>query len=186
MYSNRLKLLRISLNLNQENFGKLLNYSKQAISYFEKGQRDIPDQLIHILKTRYGENFGLPAGSNTETRQPAPVPYTQPSEGPRLVSSADAGSYGQPDLSRHQVTQVYNPDTEVYLRMCRDVLESGQVGTIAALKSNLVAFHEQVQDKAQLKAMHENLDKLNKEIITLKTIAGGCAETSAGREAGNE
>jgi len=186
MYSNRLKLLRISLSLNQEDFGKLLNYSKQAISYFEKGQREIPEQLISILKLRYGENFGLPADSNTERRKPNTVPYTQPAETMRAVNSSHAGSYGQPDLARHKVTHVYNPDIEIYLRMARTILESGQDGTIAALKSNLVAFHDQVQDKAQLKAMSENLDRLNKEIITLKTITGGCAETSADRETGNE
>jgi transcriptional regulator with XRE-family HTH domain len=191
MYANRLKLLRISLSLNQEDFGKLFNYSKQAISYFEKSQREIPAQLIDILKSRYGDSFGLTVGARGTVPEPpprdkGPIPYQQPAETMRVVNSSDAGSYGLPDLSRHAGTVIFEPDIEIYVRMTRDILTSGHVGTIAALKSNLVAFHDQVRDKAQLKAMNENLDRLNKEIITLKTIAGGCAETSAERETGNE
>ncbi|MFH1618441.1 MAG: hypothetical protein ABIG11_00895, partial [bacterium] len=58
------------------------------------------------------------------------------------------GSYGIPDLSKHRAVQTIELDNEVYVRMVRDILASGESGAILALKSNIHQFHEQIRDKA--------------------------------------
>lgn len=189
--SERIKNIRKSTGYNQSDFGKLFDYTGQQISNLEKGKTKPNDRFINVLKAKYGPDFGLtPQTANrTPVGAQSTVPYVQPAE--KMLPEDKGGemrpgSYGIPDLSGHHVTQVFEPELDMYLGMARTILTSGQAGTINALKSNLIAFNEQVKDKAQLRAMGEKIDKLDKEIVRLKTIAGGCAETSADREAGNQ
>lgn len=82
-------------------------------------------------------------------------------------------------LSKHQITQTFELDNELYVNMVRDILNSGQTGTVLALKSNIHAFHEQVRDKAHIGNMEERIKALDKEVTRLKNITGGCAEPAA-------
>ena len=49
--NERLKQLRLSLNLNQEEFGKWLGISKSGVSDIESGRRKVTDQHIIMLSS---------------------------------------------------------------------------------------------------------------------------------------
>jgi len=85
------------------------------------------------------------------------------------------GSYGIPDLSQNQVTHTFQPENESYINMVRDILSSGQTGTVMALKSNIRAFYDQVHDKRRIQEMEAKIKALNKDVNKLKNITGGCA-----------
>lgn len=48
--NNRLKELRKALNMNQEEFGKLLGITKSGVSDLESGRRKVTEQHIIMLK----------------------------------------------------------------------------------------------------------------------------------------
>ena len=172
--ANRLKRLRESLNLSQRKFGKLFNYSGAQISNIEKGVSD-PTKFSRIVIEKYGENFGL-----EQPNQPQDKPhiYTQSPE--KMIPTDKGGeprpgSYGIPDLSQNQVTHTFQPENESYINMVRDILSSGQTGTVMALKSNIRAFYDQVHDKRRIQEMEAKIKALNKDVNKLKNITGGCA-----------
>lgn len=49
----QIKQLRIKLDLNQENFGKVLGVTKAYISQVEKGQTELTKEKLNILKEKY-------------------------------------------------------------------------------------------------------------------------------------
>ena len=52
MFGSRIKSLRLSLNLNQVEFGKILNVTKQSVSNWENGNiQPSIDMLIKIATT---------------------------------------------------------------------------------------------------------------------------------------
>lgn len=53
----RLKLLRKTLELNQEEFGKRLGVSNTAISKLEKGERNITEQMILSICREFRVNY---------------------------------------------------------------------------------------------------------------------------------
>lgn len=54
--SERLKLLRKSLNLTQMDFAKLINSSNGHVSDMEKGRKNITDSTIELLKLKLNVN----------------------------------------------------------------------------------------------------------------------------------
>ena len=52
-----------------------------------------------------------------------------------------------------------HPDQE-YLDAVRAIFDSGERGTIEALKSNITQFHEQVKEKKQLREMQKQINEL--------------------------
>lgn len=176
------------MRYSQEKFGEIFNYSGQQISNFENCITEPNERFIEMLKARYGADFGLTdeviLQDDTLFFDHRGTPIKEHSDNLKLdlkvITKEEA------ERRKKAAAQVFEPEIEMYLNMARQILTSGQTSTINALKSNLIAFHEQVQDKARLKAMTENIEKLNKEIKSLKTITGGCVETSAARETGNE
>jgi len=73
---------------------------------------------------------------------------------------SDAGSYGIPDLNGHRVVRVIEPDEQQYLNMVAEIFQSGETGTIAALKSNIRQFKEQINDKKIIRSLIEQINRM--------------------------
>ena len=54
--NERLKLLRLALKLNQEEFGKKVGVSNTAISKLEKSERNVTDQMIISICREFNVN----------------------------------------------------------------------------------------------------------------------------------
>lgn len=50
--NERLKEIRLALDMNQEDFGKLLGITKSGVSDIESGRRKVTDQHIIMLKSQ--------------------------------------------------------------------------------------------------------------------------------------
>lgn len=55
MISLRLKNIREALNISQKNLAELLSISPQALSNYEKNQRDVPNELF----TQFAKKFNI-------------------------------------------------------------------------------------------------------------------------------
>lgn len=55
MLSSRLKEIRMLNNISQKDLADQLNTTAQAISYYEKNQRDVPNELF----TQFAEKFNI-------------------------------------------------------------------------------------------------------------------------------
>lgn len=56
MISDRIKLLRTTLKLNQEAFGKKLGVSNTAISKLETAERNVTDQMMLVICNAFDVN----------------------------------------------------------------------------------------------------------------------------------
>lgn len=83
-----------------------------------------------------------------EQYEESPENIGQSSNGRDNLLDRDAGSYGAPMLNAHRVQQTFGPDEQWYVEAVKEVLRSGEHGTIIALQSNIVQFKEQVQERA--------------------------------------
>lgn len=101
----------------------------------------------------------------------APEHLDQPNGGRGDITAPDAGSYGAPDLSGHRITQTYQPDEQWYIDAVREILRSGEHGTIIALQSNITQFREQVRDKAFIKTIQAQNQELNRRVAELERSA---------------
>ena len=54
--NNRFKLLRKTLNISQEDFGKAIGLTKSGISSLESGTRSLNDKHIRMLQLSYNVN----------------------------------------------------------------------------------------------------------------------------------
>lgn len=70
--NERLKQLRLSLNLNQEEFGKWLGISKSGVSDIESGRRKVTEQHIIMLSNHNISEKWLRTGEG-EMFTPIPV-----------------------------------------------------------------------------------------------------------------
>jgi len=52
--NNRIKEIRNSLNLNQENFGKTLGITKSAVSKMELGENKVTESMSMLICSRFG------------------------------------------------------------------------------------------------------------------------------------
>ena len=52
----RMKMLRTTLNISQESFGKTLGVTKSAISKIECGENNLTDAMIKLIVTQYNVN----------------------------------------------------------------------------------------------------------------------------------
>ena len=55
--NDRVKLLRNTLQLNQETFGEKLGIKKSAVSKIEKGENNLKDQLAKLICKTYNVNY---------------------------------------------------------------------------------------------------------------------------------
>ena len=55
--NDRVKLLRNTLQLNQETFGEKLGIKKSAVSKIEKGENNLKDQLAKLIFKTYNLNY---------------------------------------------------------------------------------------------------------------------------------
>lgn len=54
--NKRIMILRTSLNLNQDDFGKKINVTRSAISNYEKGLRNITPRVINDICREFNVN----------------------------------------------------------------------------------------------------------------------------------
>lgn len=91
------------------------------------------------------ENIGTPQNYGRESR---PQEYTEPTNVkwvPRIL-------VGPP-----------HPDQE-YIDAVKEILDSGEKGTINALKSNITQFQEQVRDKKRMRDLENQVKLLTKQL----------------------
>ena len=169
LFSNRLKLLRISLNLSQQEFGDKIGYSNQQISNYEKGKAAIPDRLITYLKKEYGENFGLPAETGLK-----PVSTYEQTPEKMIPEDRDGevrpGSYGIPDLKTTGVSKIIveiSPQEMILLNSIRQLDASTQKGIFITVMGQLNALEQKKhirQDKQKKDFLKNCIRELSKAV----------------------
>jgi len=111
------------------------------------------------------ENIGIPKNQGRDSRPPL---YTEPT-GVKFVPQA---LFGPP-----------HPE-QVYIDAVVEIFDSGERGTIEALKSNITQFQEQVRDKQRMQDLEKQVAQLTKQLKVEKN--GNDSSNNPGDNAENE
>ncbi len=168
---SRLREAVRSSGIKQITLAERLGVNKGTVNrWIRKGVRPQSERLEHELASALGvcwewlfdDGYEGPARSSDDY-SPTPEHLGQPEQGRGDITAPDAGSYGIPDIEHHGVTRTYGPDEKWYLDAVREVLRSGEHGTIIALQSNIVQFREQVRDRVERRKNQGLIRQINHE-----------------------
>lgn len=74
LINERLKSIRTTLSLTQEEFGKILGFSKTAIWSYEKGTRSIPERFIKSVCHEFNVSYNyIKYGTGPKSETPNKV-----------------------------------------------------------------------------------------------------------------
>jgi len=154
------------LRLNRSNFAKSLNIANSYLwdlmhEHAGRGKKAKKggEKFWDAVRSVYPEYYPYLKGLEKEPPWEDPAAYP---EAPRHMAGRPAGDSGpdeagRSDIENYVVTGEISPSVEKDIRKVVEILESPYTGVIAALRANIIQFHEMVGLKKDMEDIRKKL-----------------------------
>lgn len=145
------------------NVGAKINVKNATLLNTWIGRKYIPSNKIGLIM-----DLSIPEDLKSlcqKCKKSVPEPYPfYPEEIGIPKHDSDRGSYGIPDLEGMRVTRIYDRPDKWYLNAVKEILKSGEIDTVRALKANIVEFKHLIGFGKRLNKLEREIEKLTGQL----------------------